>query len=206
VHDIDDLSRRSQLIVPSQLKSVCVYCGSNVGSSPVFAEIAASIGAALAEAGIRVVYGGGRVGLMGIVADAARAAGGDVVGIIPAALDRREVAHTGLTELHIVQTMHERKAMMAELSDAFLTLPGGLGTLEELFETLTWSQLGIHRKPVGLINIDGYFDPLLTMLDHFVARGFLRQEHRDLLLEADTLPELLRTMEGWTPPTVEKWF
>jgi uncharacterized protein (TIGR00730 family) len=141
--------------VPSQLKSVCVYCGSNVGSSPVFAEIAASIGTALAEAAIRVIYGGGRVGLMGIVADAARAAGGEVVGIIPAALDRREVAHMGLTELHIVQTMHERKAMMAELSDAFLTLPGGLGTLEELFETLTWSQLGIHRKPVGLINIDG---------------------------------------------------
>jgi uncharacterized protein (TIGR00730 family) len=194
------------VIVSSRLKSVCVYCGSNTGSSPVFAEVAASIGTTLAKSGVRVVYGGGRVGLMGIVADAARAAGGDVVGIIPGALDRREVAHTGLTELHIVQTMHQRKAMMAELSDAFLTLPGGLGTLEELFETLTWSQLGIHQKPVGLINVDGYFDPLLAMLDQFVARGFLRPEHRELLLQADTLPELTEMMERWTPPRVEKWF
>jgi uncharacterized protein (TIGR00730 family) len=192
--------------VPFQLNSVCVYCGSNTGSSPLFAETAVSIGTELARANIRVVYGGGRVGLMGIVADAARAADGEVVGIIPAALDRREVAHTGLSELHIVQTMHERKAMMAELSDAFLTLPGGLGTLEELFETLTWSQLGIHQKPVGLINVGGYFDPLLSMLDQFVARGFLRPEHRDLLLEADTLPDMMALMEAWSPPQVEKWF
>ena len=194
------------LNVSVQVKSLCVYCGSNVGSTPVYANIAAGVGRSLAEAGIRVVYGGGRVGLMGIVADAAIAAGGEVVGVIPAALDRREVAHMGLTELHIVRTMHERKALMAELSDAFVTLPGGLGTLEELFETLTWSQLGIHRKPVGLINVDGFFDPLLAMLDQFVTRGFLRQEHRALLLEADTLAAIMAQIASWTPPQVEKWF
>jgi uncharacterized protein (TIGR00730 family) len=192
--------------VSVQLKSVCVYCGSTTGSVPIYAEVAAGVGRALAESGIRVVYGGGRVGLMGIVADAAVAAGGEVVGVIPAALDQREVAHTGLTELHIVETMHQRKAMMAEFSDAFLTLPGGLGTLEELFETLTWSQLGIHRKPVGLINVEAYFDPLLAMLDQFVVRGFLRQEHRDLLLEAQTLPDMIKQLERWTPPQVDKWF
>ena len=189
-----------------KLTSICVYCGSNTGSQPIHADVAATVGRSLAELGIRVVYGGGQVGLMGIVADAAMAAGGEVIGIIPAALDRREVAHTGLTELHIVETMHERKAMMAELSDAFLTLPGGLGTLEELFETLTWNQLGIHRKPVGLINVDGFFHPLLAMLDQFVARGFLRQEHRELLLESESLPEMIAQMERWTPPQIEKWF
>ena len=192
--------------MPGQLKSICVYCGSSPGSKPIYAENAAEVGRWLAGASIRIVYGGGQVGLMGIVADAAIAAGGEVVGIIPAALDRREVAHTGLTELHVVETMHQRKAMMAELSDAFLTLPGGLGTLEELFETLTWSQLGIHSKPVGLLDVDGFFDPLLAMLDQFVTRGFLRQEHRDLLLEAETLPEMIRQMERWIPPQVEKWF
>jgi hypothetical protein len=192
--------------VSVQLKSICVYCGSNTGSLPIYADVAAGAGRSLAELGIRIVYGGGRVGLMGIVADAAISAGGEVIGIIPAALDRREVAHTGLTELHIVKTMHERKAMMAELSHAFLTLPGGLGTLEELFETLTWSQLGIHCKPVGLINVDDFFDPLLAMLDSFVTTGFLRQEHRDLLLEAQTLPDMITQLQTWVPPKVEKWF
>jgi uncharacterized protein (TIGR00730 family) len=192
--------------VPVLLKSICVYCGSKTGSLPIYADVAAGVGRSLAEAGIRIVYGGGRVGLMGIVADAAMAAGGEVVGVIPAALDRREVAHTGLTKLHIVRTMHKRKAMMAELSDAFLTLPGGLGTLEELFETLTWSQLGIHSKPLGLINVNAYFDPLLAMLNTFVASGFLLQAHRDLLLEAATLPDMILKLESWTPPQVEKWF
>jgi uncharacterized protein (TIGR00730 family) len=173
---------------------------------PIYAEVAAGVGRALAESGIRVVYGGGRVGLMGIVADAAVAAGGEVVGVIPAALDQREVAHTGLTELHIVETMHQRKAMMAEFSDAFLTLPGGLGTLEELFETLTWSQLGIHRKPVGLINVEAYFDPLLAMLDQFVVRGFLRQEHRDLLMvETDPGTLLQRIREFEPDAALPKW-
>lgn len=188
------------------LKSICVYCGSNAGSMPVFAEVAAGVGAALAKAGVRVVFGGGRVGLMGIVADAAIAAGGEVIGVIPAALDRREVAHRGVSELHIVETMHERKALMAELSDAFITLPGGLGTLEELFETLTWSQLGIHQKPVGVINVAGFFDPLLTMLDHLVTSDFLDQEHRALLLEATSMADMLSQMERWTPPEVDRWF
>ena len=164
---------------------VCVFCGSSTGSRPDYAEAARRVGTALAKEGIGLVYGGGRVGLMGVVADAALAIGGRVVGVIPGPLATAEVAHGGLSELHVVTGMHERKAMMADAADAFLTLPGGIGTFEELFEVVTWAALGIHAKPIGLLNVSGYFDPLLAMLRHAVAEGFVRPEHLDRLVVSD---------------------
>jgi uncharacterized protein (TIGR00730 family) len=154
--------------------SICVFCGSSAGARPAYAEAARRVGAAIARAGLGLVYGGGRVGLMGIVADAALAEGGRVVGVIPEPLATREVAHSGLTELIVVPGMHERKAIMARRSSAFLTLPGGVGTLEEFFEILTWSVLGLHGKPLGLFDVEGYFTPLLAFLDHAVAERFVR--------------------------------
>jgi uncharacterized protein (TIGR00730 family) len=185
--------------------AICVYCGSNAGARPVYADAARRVGELLAGRGIRLVYGGGRVGLMGIVADAALAVGGEVIGIIPRSLDRREVAHRGVSELRIVESMHERKAMMNDLSDGFIALPGGFGTLEELFEMLTWSQLGIHRKPVGLLDVDGYYAPLTRLLDHAVSERFLHSDHRNLLL-ADVDPAmLLDRMGSFAPPITQKW-
>jgi uncharacterized protein (TIGR00730 family) len=168
-----------------------VFCGSSVGARPEYAAAAADFGRLLAERGIRVVYGAGNVGLMGVLADAALAAGGEVIGVIPQMLVDRELAHRGITGLRIVTSMHERKAMMAELSDAFVALPGGLGTYEELCEVLTWGQLGIHHKRVGCLNVYGYFDPLIHMLDHAVSEGFLRAEQRRLFFSSEGAEELV---------------
>src|SRR6187399_97384 len=164
------------------MRRICVFCGSLTGNDPVYTEQAAAVGKLLAERGIAVVYGGGSVGIMGVVADAALAAGGEVIGVIPRHLMRAEIAHAGLTELHVTADMHERKAKMAELSDAFLALPGGAGTLEELAEVWTWAQLGLHGKPIGLVDVAGYFAPLREFADHMVTEGFLRPRHRDIMI------------------------
>ncbi|PPE70423.1 TIGR00730 family Rossman fold protein [Caldimonas thermodepolymerans] len=167
--------------------SVCVYCGSRLGASPAYAGVAREVGTWIGRKGWRLVYGGGRAGLMGQVADATLAAGGTAVGVIPQALMDREMGHQGLTELHIVQTMHERKRMMAERADAFLALPGGIGTFEELFEVWTWRQLGYHDKPVGLLNTDGYYDGLIAFMQHTQQAGFVDQRQMELL-QVDTQP------------------
>jgi len=163
-------------------KNICVYCGSAVGIDPEYAASASSLGRALARHGFGLVYGGGRVGLMGVVADAVLEGGGRAIGVIPEPLAVKEVAHDGLTELHVVADMHQRKAMMARRASAFLTLPGGIGTFEEFFETLSWAMLGLHQKPMGILNVAGYFDPLLALLDHAVAARLARSEHLKLLL------------------------
>jgi hypothetical protein len=170
---------------------ICVYCGSSPGARPAYVDSARRVGRVLAERGVGVVYGGASIGTMGALADAALAAGGEVVGVMPRALVDREVAHGGLGALHVVEGMHERKALMTALSDGFLTLPGGHGTLDELFECLTWAQLGIHASPIALWNVEGYWDGLLAMLDHSVAEGFLRPVHRRLLVASADLDELL---------------
>ncbi|HEY0006244.1 MAG TPA: TIGR00730 family Rossman fold protein [Pyrinomonadaceae bacterium] len=187
------------------MKRICVFCGSNSGARASYAEAARRTGQTLAREGIAVVYGGGRVGLMGAVADAALAAGGEVIGIIPQALEAREVAHQGVTELHIVGSMHERKALMAELSDAFIALPGGYGTFEEFCEVLTWAQLGLQRKPCGLLNVDGYYDPLLALFDRAVTEQFVRPIHRSLVLVESGLDQLLSSMTSYRPPALDKW-
>lgn len=160
------------------MKRICLFCGSSPRVGAGYLRLAAAFGSALASRGIELVYGGGRIGLMGAAADAALAGGGRVIGVIPRSLADLEVAHAGLTDLQLVDTMHERKARMADLSDAFVALPGGLGTLDEWFEIWTWAQLGFHSKPIGLLNLEGFFDPLLAFLDHLVAEGFVRPEHR----------------------------
>jgi uncharacterized protein (TIGR00730 family) len=187
------------------VERICVYAGSNHGNDPAYAEAAAALARVLAERGIGVVYGGGKVGLMGVVADTALAAGAEVIGVMPQALIDREIGHGGLTELRVVGSMHERKAQMAELSDGFVALPGGAGTLEELIEVYTWSQLGLHRKPMGILNVRGYYDGLEALLDHAVAEGFLREQHRAALHVAGDPDELLERFEGWEPATVGKW-
>lgn len=170
----------------NELRSVTVYCGSNRGADPAFADATRELARLLANADIRVVYGGGHVGLMGILADAAMEAGGEVVGVMPQALVDREIGHTGLSDLRVVGSMHERKALMAELADGFVALPGGIGTLEELVEMLTWAQLGLHAKPIGIVNVDGYYDNLLAFLQHAVGEGFLSPATRErLVVEAD---------------------
>ena len=175
---------------------ICVFCGSNPGVRPEYARAARDLGSLLARRGIGLVYGGGAVGLMGAVADAALEAGGAVVGVIPQTLVARELAHPGLTELRIVRTMHERKATMAELSTAFVTLPGGFGTLDETCEMLTWAQLGIHAKPCGLLNVAGYFDPLLAFLERAVEEGFLHAEHRALVVQETDPARLVEQLLG----------
>ncbi|WP_405233147.1 LOG family protein [Lentisalinibacter salinarum] len=187
------------------MESICVFAGSSSGTRPAYASAAEKLGRAIAERGWRVVYGGGRVGLMGVLADAALAAGGEVIGVIPEALLRKEVGHQGLTDLRVVQTMHQRKALMSELSDGVVALPGGLGTLEELFEILTWAQLGIHARPCGMLNAGGYYDDLLTFLDQTVSEGFVRGEHRDMILAAGDAAALLDLMAGYTPRYTAKW-
>jgi uncharacterized protein (TIGR00730 family) len=172
------------------IRSLCVYCGSSNGADPAFGEATRALARLLAERGIRIVYGGSAVGLMGALADAALEAGGTVVGVIPQALVDREIGHRGLSELRVVGSMHERKALMAELSDGFVALPGGIGTLEELIETYTWSQLGLHAKPLGVLNVAGYYDGLLAFLDHAVERRFLRSESR-AALACEAHPEAL---------------
>ncbi|HBQ09635.1 MAG: TIGR00730 family Rossman fold protein [Sandaracinaceae bacterium] len=173
---------------------VCVFCGSSPGSRPIYLEGARAVGRALAERGVGVVYGGASVGCMGAVADAALEAGGEVIGVIPHSMVDRELAHPGLTDLHVVEGMHERKALMTALSDAFLALPGGHGTLDELFEALTWAQLGIHAQPIGVWNLEGYWDPLFAMLDRVVEEGFLRPHHRTLLLSSHALEPLIDSL------------
>ena len=187
------------------MKDVCVFAGSSAGVRPEYLAAATDLGRVLAARGIGLVYGGARVGLMGAVADAVLTGGGAVTGVIPRALVEKEVAHSGLTELRVVTTMHERKALMADLSDAFVALPGGWGTLDEMFEILTWAQLGLHRKPCGLLNVQGYFDRLLAFLDHTVEQGFVRREHGALLAVSDGPSTLLDTLRAQTPPAVEKW-
>lgn len=187
------------------LKRVCVFAGSNTGVRAEYREAAVELGRVLAERGLTLVYGGARVGLMGSVADAVLASGGQAIGVIPEALVAKEVAHRGLTELRIVPSMHERKALMSDLADAFIALPGGWGTWEELFEVLTWAQLGLHRKPCGLLNVLGYFDPLLSFVDHSIQEGFVRREHRSMIC-VDTVPHaLLDQLSASQPPLVQKW-
>lgn len=187
------------------LRSVCVFCGSNPGRDPRYGAAAADMGREIADRGMRLVYGGGRTGLMGRVADAALEHGGEAVGVIPRALMDREVGHTGLTELRLVDSMHERKATMAGLADAFIALPGGLGTLEEIFEVWTWTQLGVHRKPIGFLNIAGFFDPLVEFLEGIVAEAFLRPSHRDLAVFSGSPAELLVRLSETDVPAVSKW-
>ncbi len=187
------------------MRSICVYCGSNFGADPAFSDATRELAELLAARGIRVVYGGAAVGLMGLLADTALAAGGEVVGILPRGLKDREIGHTGLSELHIVESMHERKALMAELSDAFIALPGGIGTLEELIEVYTWSQLGLHRKPVGVLNVNGYYDGLGAFLDHAVDSGFLHPEQRRVLLIEPAAEALLSALEAPVPEPPTKW-
>ncbi len=187
------------------MKRICIFCGSNPGNHPRYLEAARAMGAMLAARGLGMVYGGAAVGLMGATADAALAAGAEVHGVLPAALAAKELAHPGLTELHIVDSMHERKALMARLADGFIALPGGIGTFEELCEVFTWTQLGFHDKPCGVLNIAGYYDCLLEMLDKAMEAGFLRREHRDIL-QADEDPfALLDALSGYTPQVVNKW-
>ena len=186
-------------------RRVAVYCGSNAGVRPAYAAAARRLGALLGARGIGLVYGGGKVGLMGVLADAALEAGASVIGVIPESLVARELAHQRLTELRVVATMHERKALMAELADAFVALPGGLGTLDELFEVWTWAQLGLHERPIGLLDVEGFFGPLVAHLDRAVAEGFVRPQHRAMVV-IDSEPEpLLDRFDGCAPPRVGKW-
>jgi uncharacterized protein (TIGR00730 family) len=188
------------------MKRLCVFCGSAAGRRPVYAAAARALATTLVDRGLGLVYGGGSVGLMGILADAVLAAGGEVIGVLPRGLARRELAHHGLSELHVVGSMHERKALMAELADGFVGLPGGLGTLEEVLEILTWAQLGIHRKPVGLVDVEGYWAGLLALLRHAVGEGFIRPEYAGLLLVEPTPSALLDRFAAWQPPiTPSAW-
>ena len=187
------------------IRTLCVFCGSSPGFDPVHAGAARALGAALGRAGIDLVYGGGKVGLMGVVADSVMAAGARATGVIPRALADLELAHDGLSRLHVVGSMHERKAMMADLSDGFIALSGGIGTLEELFEIWTWGQLGDHRKPVALLNNAGFYDKLISFLDDVVVAGFLRDAHRAMLMVEDDAEALVARMQAYAPPVVEKW-
>lgn len=187
------------------IKRICVFCGSNAGNDPRYQEVARRLGAMLALEEIDLVYGGGSVGLMGVLADAVLEGGGHAIGVIPQALWNREVGHTGLSQVHIVDSMHERKRMMAELSDAFIALPGGLGTLEEIFEVWTWAQLGIHRKPVGFLDVAGFYEPLQDFLDRAVVAGFIKREHRAAALYETAPDRLLQLLLDYEPPVVEKW-
>jgi len=187
------------------MRAVCVFCGSNPGNHPDYAAAAEALGQAIAKRGATLVYGGAEVGLMGITADAALAAGGEVIGIIPKALMDKEIGHKGLTRLEAVGSMHERKARMAELSDGFVNLPGGTGTLEEMFEVWTWGQLGFHDKPIGVLNVRGFYDPLMAFLDHQRDEGFVKPGLRDTLLSAGEPETLLNAMEAYQAPVVQKW-
>jgi len=187
------------------MKSICVYCGSSPGRQEAYADAARDLAKSLVGRNLRLVYGGAGVGIMGLVADAVLHLGGKAVGVIPDALMRKELANPNLTELHVTRSMHERKTLMAELSDGFIALPGGVGTLEEIFEIWTWAQLGFHGKPCGLLNIAGYYDALITFLDHTVAEQFVREAHRSMLLVEQTPETLLDRFAGYAAPTVQKW-
>jgi uncharacterized protein (TIGR00730 family) len=187
------------------MKTLCVYCGSNPGRDPVYRQQAAALGRELAARRIGLVYGGAAVGVMGAIADAVLTAGGNVTGIIPRALFVKEVAHPSLTQQHVVESMHERKALMAEMSDGFIALPGGWGTLEEIFEVLTWAQLGFHEKPCGLLNINGYFDGLFAFLEHAIEEQFVKPEYRAMLLLENHAADLLDRFADYRAPKVHKW-
>ena len=187
------------------MKRICVFCGSNKGAKPAYIEAAKSLGKVLVKKNIGLIYGGGKVGLMGVIADEVLAGGGEVIGVIPQSLVAREVAHQTVTQMHIVNSMHERKALMADLSDGFMALPGGMGPLDEFCEILTWAQLGIHQKPCGILNVENYFTPLLAMFDHAMREGFLRDTHRALVIEATEPETLLDLLAKHQPQHVEKW-
>jgi uncharacterized protein (TIGR00730 family) len=187
------------------VKRICVFAGSSAGARPQYLLAARELGSALAQRHVGLVYGGARVGLMGALADAALASGGHVTGVIPESLVAKEIAHEGLSDLRIVASMHQRKALMNDLADGFIALPGGLGTLEEFFEVLTWAQLGLHRKPCGLLNVDGFFDRLLSFLDYSVDERFVRRENRAMVLVSNTPDALLQQFDQYVPALVEKW-
>ena len=188
------------------MQSICIFCGSNWGRNPAFQDAAVALSTEIARRGYKLVYGGSSVGLMGVCADAAIAAGGKVVGILPKALQRKEIDHKGLSELHLVESMNERKSLMVELSDGFVSLPGGIGTMDELFEVWTWGMLGWHDKPSALLNVDGYYDHLIRFLDITAAEQFVKQPHRDMLIVDSDPIQLLDRIEGYTPPgDIPKW-
>jgi hypothetical protein len=187
------------------MQQICVFCGSQAGNHPHYQEAAADLGRLLARRGHGLVYGGGHVGLMGTIAEAVLQAGGEVTGVIPEAMVTRELAHHGVTHLEVVSSMHERKARMATLAEAFIALPGGYGTLEELFEVITWAQLGIHQKPIGLLNVAGYFNPLITFIDQAIGAGFIRAEHRQLLVVAKQPATLLEILAQHRMPVTGPW-
>ena len=188
------------------MKSICVYCGSSDDINPAYLEGADQMGRAIAKRGLQLWYGAGSTGLMGAVANGALGAGGEVIGVIPAMFHTPQLAHTGLTRLEIVESMHQRKERLANQADAFIALPGGFGTFEELFEILTWAQIGLHQKPVGLLNVMGYFDPLLSMVEHARNEGFIYAEHCTMLIQSDSPDQLLDSLIGYQPPTgLERW-
>lgn len=188
------------------MPSICVFCGSSIGARPVYQAATVAMAEALVRRQLSLVYGGGQVGLMGAIADAVLAAGGSVIGVIPEFLAAQKIAHPGLTQLHIVESMHARKALMADLSDGFIALPGGYGTLEEIFEVMTWAQLGLHRKPHGLLNVAGYYDALSTFFDQAVSEAFLSPTLRQIVLEAEDPDRLLDLMAAYQPPALlNKW-
>lgn len=187
------------------MKRICVFCGSNVGDLPAFADTARALARTLVEQKINLVYGGGQVGLMGVLADEVLARGGEVLGVIPQALSKKEVAHAGLTRLYEVKSMHERKQLMYDLSDGFIALPGGWGTLDELCEIVTWAQLGLHQKPCGLLNAQHFFDTLLQFLGDCTRHSFIKPEHRDLLIVESSPASLLKKMKNYKAPSLQKW-
>lgn len=187
------------------MKNICVYCGANPGRQEAYSSAARDLAKALVDRNLGLVYGGASVGIMGLIADAVLQLGGRAVGVIPEALVRKEIAHKNLTELHVTQSMHERKTLMAELSDGFIAMPGGIGTLEEIFEIWTWAQLGFHAKPCGLLNVAGYFDSLTTFLDHAVAEQFVKKPHRSILIVEHEPEALLDRFASYEPPSIQKW-
>jgi uncharacterized protein (TIGR00730 family) len=187
------------------MKRICIFCGSNHGVRPAYAAAAAALARHLVKLGMGIVYGGGNVGLMGVVADAELAGGGEVIGVIPQSLFAKEVGHAGVTDLRIVGSMHERKALMADLADGFIAMPGGWGTFDEFCEILTWAQLGLHRKPCGILNVEGYYDALLAMFDHAVAEGFLKPAYRPMVITSTDPEELVAMMQSYRGPELDKW-
>jgi len=190
---------------PRPIQQIGVYCGSATGSNPAYAQAAAALGQLLAREKIALVYGGGKVGLMGVLADAVLAAKGEAIGVMPRSLVEKEIAHTGLTHLHVVESMHQRKQMMVDLADAFVLLPGGFGSWEEFCETVTWLQLGIHRKPCAILNAAGYYNAFLSLMDHAAAEGFLRPAHKEMIIVRDDPASLLSALRSAPPPAETKW-
>ncbi len=188
----------------NKMKHICVFCGSSIGAREIYRDTARALGGEIARRGIDLVYGGSNIGLMGVIADATLAAGGKATGIMPTHLIQKEIMHTHLTELRVVNTMHERKALMADLADGFIALPGGFGTYDEFCEIVTWAQLGLHQKPCALLNVEGYYDPLITMIDRAVQEGFVRADHRAMLIISTEISDLLDQMQNYRAQAVRK--